>query len=148
MSRIIFSILALLTLCGAEAKAYTITEDHGGRLGTYIDKFEKMRDLGEYVVIDGPCDSACTIVLGKIPQERICVTSRATLGFHAAWDFGVDGRPVTDKEATRNLFAIYPSPVKRWIMARGGLTPKFKFLKGKALAKMYKPCGSYAQMFR
>jgi hypothetical protein len=40
------------------------------------------------VIIDGFCASACTIVLGTVPHDKICVTFRAKLGFHAAWDPG------------------------------------------------------------
>ena len=32
-------------------------------------------------MIDGRCLSACTLVRGVIPRERICVTRRARLGF-------------------------------------------------------------------
>jgi len=95
--------------------------------------------------IDGLCASACTIVLGAIPHDRICVTSSATLGFHAAWDFGSNGRAVTNPEATQMLYAMYPSQVKRWISQRGGLTPHMLFLKGKQLQTMYKPCYLDAQ---
>ena len=86
-----------------------------------------------------------TIVLGAIPRDRICVTSHATLGFHAAWDFGTNGRAVTNAEATQMLYAMYPSQVKRWISQRGGLTPHMLFLKGRQLQAMYKPCYLDAQ---
>src|SRR2546430_12063950 len=39
------------------------------------------------VVIAGTCVSACTMVLGLVPTDRICATSNAVLGFHAAWMF-------------------------------------------------------------
>ena len=32
------------------------------------------------------CASACTIVLGAVPRDRICLTPNASLGFHAAYD--------------------------------------------------------------
>jgi hypothetical protein len=40
---------------------------------------------------------------------------------------------------------MYPSAVKRWISARGGLTPRMIFLQGKELMGMYKPCYINAQ---
>jgi hypothetical protein len=110
------------------------------RIGTYVDKYQGLRTSGETVIIDGLCASACTIVLGAVPHDRICVTSAANLGFHAAWDFGSNGRAVTNSEATQMLYSMYPSPIKRWIAARGGLTPKMIFLRGKALQALYKPC--------
>jgi hypothetical protein len=94
------------------------------------------------VIIDGPCFSACTMVLGVIPQERICVTSRAKLGFHAAWNPGEDGRPVTSKAATKLLMDIYPERVRSWIKERGGLTPRMMYLTGRELAAMYPTCNS------
>jgi hypothetical protein len=63
---------------------------------------------GEKVIIDGLCASACTIVLGALPHDRICVTSHASLGFHAAWDFGNHSRVVTNPNATQMLYWLYP----------------------------------------
>jgi hypothetical protein len=97
------------------------------------------------VIIDGLCASACTIVLGAVSPDKICVTSHAELGFHAAWDFGANGRAVTNTEATHMLYSMYPQAVKRWIAARGGLTPRMIFLKGKQLQALYKPCYLDAQ---
>jgi hypothetical protein len=92
------------------------------------------------VVIDGLCASACTIVLSAVPHDKICVTSRATLGFHAAWDFGANGRTITDREATMMLYSMYPMRVRRWIAARGGLTPHMIFLRGKVLQAAARCC--------
>lgn len=117
-----------------------IANDRGGRIGTYVDKYQSIRTSGDMVVIDGLCASACTIVLGAIPRDRICVTSRASLGFHAAWDPGANGRPVTNVEATGMLYTMYPTSIRRWIAQRGGLTPRMIFLRGRQLTSMYKPC--------
>ena len=97
------------------------------------------------MIIDGLCASACTTVLGSIPSDRICVTSRAALGFHAAWDFGADGREITNREATHILYTMYPSQVRRWINQRGGLTSRMIYLRGKELMSMYHPCYVDAQ---
>ena len=43
------------------------------------------------------------------------------------------------------LYSMYPSAVKRWIAARGGLTPRMIFLRGKQLQALYKPCYLDAQ---
>ena len=56
----------------------------GGAVVPYIELFEGVRRSGERVVIDGPCYSACTLVLSMLPRSQICVTPRAVLGFHAA----------------------------------------------------------------
>jgi hypothetical protein len=135
-------LAAVLLLAGVSAShaVVRIADDRGGRIGTYVNKYEGLRTSGETVIIDGLCASACTIVLGAVPHDRICVTLRATLGFHAAWDFGGDGRGVTNTGATQLLYSMYPSPVRRWIAARGGLKPQMIFLRGKQLTSMYRPC--------
>ena len=52
-------------------------------MDAYLEVFARVRQSGERVVIDGLCLSACTLVLSTIPRNRICVTRRAVLGFHA-----------------------------------------------------------------
>jgi hypothetical protein len=135
-------LAAVLLLAGIEASQalVRITEDRGGRIGTYVDKYQGLRASGETIMIDGLCASACTIVLGAVPHDKICVTARANLGFHAAWDLGANGRAVTNREATDMLYSMYPSQVQRWIAQRGGLTPRMIFLRGRQLMNMYKPC--------
>jgi hypothetical protein len=137
-----FLLVALLILAGVNASraAIRIADDRGGRIGSYLDKYEAIRTSGETVVIDGLCASACTIVLGTVSHDRICVTSHASLGFHAAWNFGSNGREVIDRHATQVLYSNYPSPVRRWIAARGGLKSQIIFLRGKELMTMYRPC--------
>jgi hypothetical protein len=122
--------------------AVRISDDPGGRIVTYMRKFQLLRESGERVIIDGTCASACTIVLGALPRERICITPRARLGFHAAWEFGQAGRPVTNPMATRFLLAMYPPSVRNWIRRRGGLNGKMIYLSGRELAAMYPRCGA------
>ncbi|MGY4282564.1 hypothetical protein ACVWXO_001784 [Bradyrhizobium sp. LM2.7] len=141
----LLATVLLIASMGASHAVVRIADDRGGRIGTYVDRYQDLRQSGDTVIIDGLCASACTIVLGAIPRDRICVTSHATLGFHAAWDFGSNGRAITNAEATQMLYAMYPSQVKRWIMQRGGLTPHMLFLRGKQLQAMYKPCYLDAQ---
>jgi len=136
----------LLAEVGTSHAAMRIEDDHGGQIGTYITKFERLRSSGQSVVIDGLCASACTLVLSAVPPDKICVTPRARLGFHAAYDFGRNGRMTTNPEATMMLYSMYPTPVRRWISARGGLTPQMLFLHGRQLQAMYQPCqGSFGQ---
>ena len=125
---------------GASHAVVRIADDRGGKIGTYLNKYQSLRTSGEAVIIDGLCASACTIVLGAVPHDKICVTSRANFGFHAAWDFAANGREVTNPDATQTLYSMYPSPVRRWIAARGGLKPQMIFLRGKQLMSMYRPC--------
>ena len=77
----LLAAVLLLAGVGASHAVVRIAEDRGGRIGTYVDKYQDLRSSGETVIIDGLCASACTIVLGAVPHDRICVTSHANLGF-------------------------------------------------------------------
>ncbi|MDU1666734.1 MAG: hypothetical protein E6833_10985, partial [Bradyrhizobium sp.] len=69
----LLAVVLLLSGVGASHAVVRIADDRGGRIGTYVDKYQGLRSSGEYVIIDGLCASACTIVLGAIPHEKICV---------------------------------------------------------------------------
>ena len=99
-----------------------------------------MRESGERVVIDGPCLSACTLVLMTVPEERICVTRRAVLGFHAARSIDRRGRMYAEPEASRVVLDGYPPPVRDWISRHGGLTSRLLLLRGRELAAIYPRC--------
>jgi hypothetical protein len=136
---LIAAVAIVFTATDASA-TMRISDDVGGRIGAYVDQFSQIRASGERVMIDGPCLSACTLVLGIVPRDRICVTRRAMLGFHAAWMPGPHGRRVTSAVGTQALWDIYPQHVRRWISARGGLSPRMKFLRGRELTSMYPVC--------
>ena len=53
----------------------------GGQVGPFLDLFEGVRKTGDRVVIDGPCLSACTLVLSMVPNNRICVLAGQYWGF-------------------------------------------------------------------
>jgi hypothetical protein len=112
----------------------------GGQVGPFLDLFERVRQSGERVVIDGPCLSACTLVLMTIPEERICVTRRAVLGFHAARSIDRRGRMFAEPEASRAVQEAYPAPVRDWINRHGGLTSRMLLLRGRELAAIYPRC--------
>src|SRR5690348_3547453 len=93
---------AIAASCVTPASATVrISEDRGGQIGQYLQKLSLLRSSGQRVVIDGNCLSACTLLLGMIPRNRVCATSRARLGFHAAWMPDADGRPITSAMGTR-----------------------------------------------
>jgi len=136
------SLVALLALTAPAAADLRITKDLGGYIDQYKAKYARIRDAGERVVIDGTCNSACTLVLGIVPLERVCATPRASLGFHQAyydkrWTAGVK---VTSVVGTQELMAVYPPSVKRWIARQGGLTEQMKHLKGIELWTIVDPC--------
>jgi hypothetical protein len=135
-------LLPVLMIAPARADL-RITRDHGGYVEEYKAKYERIRQNGERVIIDGICNSACTLVLGIVPNNRICVTPRASLGFHQAYydkafTFGIR---ITSDEGTSDLMAYYPASVKDWIRRNGGLTPEMKKIKnGAELWKIADPC--------
>ena len=133
--------IALVAMVTSSASAtIRITSDPGGQIGPYLDNLENLRNSGERVIIDGPCLSACTMILGVIPRDHLCVTQRARLGFHAAWRPDQTGRAVTSRDGTQLLKSVYPQQVRSWISRRGGLTPHMKFLSGRELTSMYPTC--------
>src|SRR5215468_10174864 len=131
------AMCAGLTSAQAEVR---ILSSPGGQVGPFIELFDKVRQSGERVVIDGPCLSACTLVLMTVPSERICVTRRAVLGFHAARSIDRRGRIYAEPEASQLVLEAYPGPVRNWIIRRGGLTSRLLLLRGHDLAAMYRTC--------
>jgi hypothetical protein len=112
----------------------------GGQVGPFLDLFDRVRESGELVVIDGPCLSACTLVLSVVPNDHICVTRRAVLGFHAARSIDRRGRLYAEPEASEAVLEAYPGPVRDWIRSRGGLSSRLLLLRGRDLAAIYPKC--------
>ena len=118
-----------------------IGADPGGEVASYVHKFEAVRASGEHVVIDGPCLSACTLLLGIVPRDHICVTHQAVLGFHAASYYDDTSRSLVPTRAgTRLVMQIYPPAIRSWIARHGGLRPALIELRGRELAGMYQTC--------
>jgi hypothetical protein len=141
---VIKTIFLAAMLCGvvmspAQAEV-RILASPGGQVGPFLELFERVRASGERVVIDGPCLSACTLVLGMVPGDRICVTRRAILGFHAARSVDQRGRSYAEPEASELVLEAYPSAVRGWIRRRGGLTSRLLLLRGRELAAIYPSC--------
>jgi hypothetical protein len=133
---------AALFLCAA-TPAFAdvrIEANAGGRIGDYLELFSQVRESGHRVIIDGPCLSACTLVLGLVPRSRICVTQRAVLGFHAAWRPDENGNARTHAGATQLMLATYPASVRSWIRRNGGLTRRTILLRGRELRALYPRC--------
>ena len=116
-----------------------ILDDSGGRIGAYLSRYEALRKCGQRVAIDGTCASACTLLLGVIPHNRICVTPRAVLAFHAAWDPSLTGAQA-NAAGTKYLWSHYPGDVRRWIARHGGLRSQTLYLGGRELAAMFQSC--------
>jgi hypothetical protein len=143
MKRLSSILLLILATTVAAAADYRVTRDHGGDMEQYKARWRQIRDSGERVIIDGICNSACTLVLGIVPTKRICATPRASLGFHQAyfdkrWTAGIR---VTSLAGTAELMSVYPESVKEWIARHGGLTAEMKkVFNGPELWQIVDPC--------
>jgi len=139
----VFAAIVLVATTAPALADYRITRDFGGDVEEYKAKYVRLRDAGERVVIDGICNSACGLVLGIVPINRICATPKASMGFHQAyfdkrWTAGIR---VTSYAGTAELMAIYPQGVKDWIEQHGGLTADMKhLLNGTELWAIIDPC--------
>ena len=138
----ILLLLPLLAAAPARADLH-ITRDHGGYVDEYKTNYQRIRDRHERVIIDGICNSACTLVLGIVPLNRICATPRASMGFHQAyydkrWTAGLR---VTSVAGTDELMSYYPQTVKSWISRHGGLSAQMKrVFNGTELWAIVDPC--------
>lgn len=126
------------TACLADVR---VTNDPGGEITAYVQRFEEMRASGERLIIDGPCLSACTLFTAFLPRSRVCVTPRAVLGFHAASYYDDASRSLVPTRAgSRLVMRIYPPQIRNWIERHGGLTPYIITLRGRELAALYNTC--------
>jgi hypothetical protein len=130
----------VLMTCGASADI-RILNDPGGEVSAYVHKFQEIRAEGQHIVIDGPCLSACTLLTGIVPRNRVCVTSRAILGFHAASYYDDASRSlVPTREGSRLVMHLYPQDVRSWIDRHGGLRPQLLTMHGRDLTALFPTC--------
>jgi hypothetical protein len=134
------TLIVIWLLGMSPALAERISDDAGGLIDTYVQKFTRVRASGERIVVDGQCLSACTLVLALVPRERICVTPNAVFGFHSAWSYDAQGGEALNREATQSLWNMYPARIRQWIRANGGLHQKLVYLRGRQLAGLYPVC--------
>jgi hypothetical protein len=61
LARVCAIVVTLCALAAPPAQAEVrILASPGGQVGPFLDLFQRVRDSGERVVIDGPCLSACS----------------------------------------------------------------------------------------
>ena len=133
--------LASAVMTAAAFADVRIVNDPGGEVSSYVRKFHELRDSGKRVIIDGLCLSACTLLTGIVPRDRVCVTGRAVLGFHAASYYDDTSRSlVPTRQGSRLVMQLYPPEIRSWIDRHGGLTPRLITLRGRELAALYRTC--------
>jgi len=113
----------------AAAETINVSDDHGGSVAAYSQRWKALAARGANVRIVGKCQSACTVLLGYIPRSRICVTPQASFGFHTAPAAG-------DRDALERLFGRHP----RLDHQRGGLTPEFIWMRAPDTYRFFKKC--------
>jgi hypothetical protein len=139
--RLCVSAFAILLVASSSGFAdVRIRSSPGGDVLAYLRFFDVVRNSGDRVIIDGPCLSACTLVLSVVPAERICVTRRAVLGFHAPAAVDQTGQRYAVPDVTQVFDEAYPTRVRAWIDRHGGLSRRLLLLSGRELAAMYASC--------
>src|SRR5262245_52624626 len=63
---VVFVHVALFSTLPVRAD-FRILSSPGGEVSSFLEVFARVRQSGERVIIDGPCLSACTLVLSTIP---------------------------------------------------------------------------------
>lgn len=130
--------------------------------GGDVDLFEQAaaviaRGARSRIVIDGPCASACTILVDKV-VDKVCLTERAQLYFHKGTEYSITitsyilptfGFGINAKEVRHESFYVptlfepdYSPTVTRWIRAIGGL-PKngeFVIMPDQLARKIWRSC--------
>jgi hypothetical protein len=141
MRRALCVAVVLLVCLNPAFSDVRIEASTGGAVSNFLELFSVLRRSGQRVVIDGPCYSACTLVLSTIPRNRICVTRRAVLGFHAPKLVDEYGKEYPAPAATTRVVTdTYPVAIRNWIGRHGGLTDRPIFLRGRELAALYRLC--------
>jgi hypothetical protein len=138
---LLLCVVALLASGATSASAsMRIVDDRGGPIDEYLQAYAQVRSTGERVVVDGDCLSACTLVLGLVPYNQICVTSRARFGFHAPLVLNNEGSFVMRANATQAMWNVYPASVQQWINQHGGLSGQMIYLEGGELKDIVATC--------
>lgn len=130
--RTLVLLIAFLCLAAMPARAGTVnvSDNHGGSVRQYDARWAAYAAQGVDVRVVGPCQSACTVLLGHIPRQKICVTPQASFGFHLA----------NLPEATATLVRGYAPDIKAWIARHGGLTHDFIWMKAPDTYRYFRRC--------
>jgi hypothetical protein len=98
----------------------------GGSLFAADQEWKLAAQLGDEVEIRGSCSSACTLVVSRVPRERLCFDRNGSLSFHQARNrVSPPGQTPAewepDDKATKWMFDSYPEDIRAWIDSKGGI---------------------------
>ena len=130
LAALAFAVFCSALPACARAENIDVYDDHGGSVAEYDARWADLASHGASVRIVGPCQSACTVLLGHIPRSRICVTPEASFGFHLAH---LDS-------ATQTLWSAYAPDIRAWIHGHGGLTHEFIWMRAPDTFRYFKKC--------
>lgn len=130
------------------AAVETIVLDNGGAIDEYTLKYAKWRNGGTRVRLDGSCFSACTMITGLMPKDRVCVTPFARLAFHSAYSVIGGVMIAHSSEGTREMWHSLSPDVRALLIAKGfngndkdvNEHREFIYVEGEELLAIYSPC--------
>ena len=128
------AIVLSFATSAARGETVEISGDYGGLLVAYQAKWKGLSEKGVDVRISGPCVSACTVLAGYIPREKICVTPSGSLGFHLAFPDVI----------TPELWKDYPTDIQDWISKKGGLSYRLLWLQAPEIYRFFCKCSDGA----
>jgi len=101
----------------AYAEKVFYLHDPGGNIAEHYSKYSQVNAQYDRVVIDGMCKSACTMVLGIVPLNKICITPSGYFMFHAGHNRDRSFNPTY----TQQMMASYAPEVRGWVMQHHAL---------------------------
>jgi len=130
LDRAAFVFILAVGASPIRAETIDVYDDHGGLVPEYDAHWAQVAARGVSVRIVGPCQSACTVLLGHIPRDHICVMPEARFGFHLA----------KTERSTAILWGAYDNDIRQWINAHGGLTHDFIWMGAPDIYNYFRRC--------
>jgi hypothetical protein len=109
--------------------------DYGGNFVAYAQDLRRLRADRTLVVVDGPCASACTLLLSLEP-DQICISPQGSFLFHRA----SGSTPEMNAWATELMMRLYPAWVRSWITQQGGLSEQFVSMDYHVASRFLRSC--------
>lgn len=102
---------ALFSSLAHAERVYHIDSNGGGKIAPFDKYWRHINKKYDRVEIDGKCASACTMIFGRVPLSKICITPTGYLGFHAAHG----AHHIQSARLTEEMAEKYPAVIKAWI---------------------------------
>ncbi len=121
-----------------DGKPLVIESSMGGSVTAFQIKALQLFAAGTPVIIDGPCMSACTLIV-DVDRKNVCITTKAILGYHQAATRDENG------QITETFPLNYETPgLNAYIQSRGGLpspdAANLMLMDFNQAKQFYRPC--------